>query len=61
MPEDDWDARLFVERMRSGAFDGRITKTLDALRPDQLHEVNKVLAEDGDIGANVPGDPKWKG
>ena len=58
MPEDDWDARLFVERLRGGAFNGRILETLGALSSDQLHEVDDVLDEGGDV---VPENLKRSG
>ena len=58
MPGDDWDARLFVERLQGGAFDGRILETLGALSSDQLNEVDDVLDEGGGI---VPEDLKRSG
>jgi hypothetical protein len=58
MPADDWDATLFVERLKDGAFDGHVSETLGSLSTDQIDEVNKALAEDGWI---VPEDLKRSG
>ena len=55
MPGDDWDARLFVERLQGGAFNGRILQTLGALSSDQLNEV------DDEGGGIVPEDLKRSG
>lgn len=46
MSGEDWDARLFIERLRAGAYDGRIVETFGSLSVDQLHEVNELLAGD---------------
>jgi hypothetical protein len=43
MHTDGWDARLFEERLRSGAFDGHILATIAALSPSQLQEMDSIL------------------
>lgn len=53
MAVDDWDARLFVERLLAGAFDGCITQTLAALSASQLNEVHEILAASGGLARIV--------
>lgn len=39
----DWDAKLFLDKLESGKFDGRLNEAFEALSREQLEDVLRLI------------------
>ena len=45
MSDEQWDVLEFIQRLRKGELDDQSESTVDALSPEQIEELHRLLLE----------------